>query len=218
MGGLLVGVLGSTVSAQPTTFRSVLSGGDEVPARDTGARGVAIFRLNAEGTELGVTRQDHRLRGRRTVGAIQDELVVPRPPVAGCLAPVERPVDAVDGEGDRSGVRGAHHDLVSWRDPEGIGHEVGNQDAVPGAPLDDLDVGEHLLAGEQARVAALRPSEDRDRDDFPEGRLDRVGQVGARSDQALEQPIDPRLDVAVPARSRQRHRTVAVHHPDGHRV
>jgi hypothetical protein len=53
MGGLLVGVLGSTVSAQPTTFRSVLSGGDEVPARDTGARGVAIFRLNAEGTELG---------------------------------------------------------------------------------------------------------------------------------------------------------------------
>jgi hypothetical protein len=53
MGGLLVGVLGSTVSAQPTTFRAVLSGGDEVPARDTGARGAAIFRLNAEGTELG---------------------------------------------------------------------------------------------------------------------------------------------------------------------
>ena len=54
MGGLLVGVLGSTVSAQPTTFRAVLSGGDEVPARDTGARGVAIFRLNAAGSELGV--------------------------------------------------------------------------------------------------------------------------------------------------------------------
>jgi hypothetical protein len=53
MGGLLVGVLGSTVSAQPTTFRAVLSGGDEVPARDTSARGVAVFRLNAEGTELG---------------------------------------------------------------------------------------------------------------------------------------------------------------------
>ncbi len=53
MGGLLVGVLGSTVSAQPTTFRAVLSGGDEVPPRDTGARGVAIFRLNAAGTELG---------------------------------------------------------------------------------------------------------------------------------------------------------------------
>ena len=53
MGGLLVGVLGSTVSAQPTTFRAVLSGGDEVPARDTGARGAAVFRLNAEGTELG---------------------------------------------------------------------------------------------------------------------------------------------------------------------
>ena len=54
MGVLLVGALGSTVSAQPTTFRSVLSGGDEVPARDTGARGVAIFRLNAAGSELGV--------------------------------------------------------------------------------------------------------------------------------------------------------------------
>jgi hypothetical protein len=53
MGGLLVGVLGSTVSAQPTTFRAVLSGGDEVPPRDTGARGVATFQLNAEGTELG---------------------------------------------------------------------------------------------------------------------------------------------------------------------
>ena len=53
MGGLLVGALGSTVSAQPITFRSVLSGGDEVPARDTLARGVAIFRLNADGTELG---------------------------------------------------------------------------------------------------------------------------------------------------------------------
>ena len=54
MGGLLVGVLGSTVSAQPTTFRAVLSGGDEVPPRDTGARGVAIFRLNADGSELGL--------------------------------------------------------------------------------------------------------------------------------------------------------------------
>ena len=54
MGGLLVGVLGSTVSAQPTTFRAVLSGGDEVPPRDTGARGVAIFRLNAAGSELGL--------------------------------------------------------------------------------------------------------------------------------------------------------------------
>jgi len=53
MGGLLVGVLGSSVSAQPITFRAVLSGRDEVPARDTLARGVATFRLDAEGTELG---------------------------------------------------------------------------------------------------------------------------------------------------------------------
>jgi hypothetical protein len=52
MGGLLVGVLGSTVSASPITFRSVLSGRDEVPARDTRARGVATFRLDGEATEL----------------------------------------------------------------------------------------------------------------------------------------------------------------------
>jgi hypothetical protein len=52
MGGLLVGVLGSTVSAQPTTFRAVLSGGDEVPARETLARGVAKFQLSSGGTEL----------------------------------------------------------------------------------------------------------------------------------------------------------------------
>jgi hypothetical protein len=53
MGGLLVGVLGSTVSASPITFRSLLSGRDEVPARDTPARGVATFRLDGEATELG---------------------------------------------------------------------------------------------------------------------------------------------------------------------
>jgi CHRD domain len=53
LGGLFVGGLGPTVSAQPTTFRAVLSGGDEVPARDTLARGVAIVRLDAEGTALG---------------------------------------------------------------------------------------------------------------------------------------------------------------------
>ena len=53
MGGLLVGVLGSSVSARPMTFRAVLSGGDEVPARDTLARGFATFRLDAGGTELG---------------------------------------------------------------------------------------------------------------------------------------------------------------------
>jgi CHRD domain len=53
MAGLLVAVLGTTVSARPTTFRAVLSGSDEVPARDTLARGVAIVRLDAEGTALG---------------------------------------------------------------------------------------------------------------------------------------------------------------------
>jgi hypothetical protein len=53
MGGLLVGVLGSTVSARPITFRAVLSGGEEVPPRDTGARGAATFLLSADGSELG---------------------------------------------------------------------------------------------------------------------------------------------------------------------
>jgi len=51
---LAFGAVSSAASAQPTTFRVVLSGGDEVPARDTGARGVAIFRLDAAGSELGL--------------------------------------------------------------------------------------------------------------------------------------------------------------------
>ena len=51
---LAFGAVSSAASAQPTTFRVVLSGADEVPARDTGARGVAIFRLDAAGTELGL--------------------------------------------------------------------------------------------------------------------------------------------------------------------
>jgi hypothetical protein len=36
-------------------FLATLSGGDEVPARDTNARGVATFDLNADATELGYT-------------------------------------------------------------------------------------------------------------------------------------------------------------------
>lgn len=53
IGALLLGALAPGVSAQPSTFRAVLSGGDEAPvARDTHARGVAIFQLSADGTEL----------------------------------------------------------------------------------------------------------------------------------------------------------------------
>ena len=52
MGALLLGALAPGASAQPTTFRAVLSGGDEVPPRDTQARGVATFKLSADGTEL----------------------------------------------------------------------------------------------------------------------------------------------------------------------
>ena len=52
LGALLLGAFSPAASAQPQTFRAVLSGGDEVPARDTQARGVATFRLSADGTEL----------------------------------------------------------------------------------------------------------------------------------------------------------------------
>jgi CHRD domain len=52
MAAVMLGLLAPGVSAQPTTFRAVLSGADEVPARDTDARGVATFELSADGTEL----------------------------------------------------------------------------------------------------------------------------------------------------------------------
>jgi hypothetical protein len=52
MGALILGAFSPAVSAQPRTFRAVLSGGDEVPARDTQARGVATFKVSADGTEL----------------------------------------------------------------------------------------------------------------------------------------------------------------------
>jgi hypothetical protein len=50
---LAFGAVSSAASAQPTTFRAVISGGDEVPTRETGARGVATFQLDGAGTELG---------------------------------------------------------------------------------------------------------------------------------------------------------------------
>lgn len=49
---LALGLTAPTAAAQPTTFRAVLSGAQEVPPRDTDARGVAKFRLSADGTEL----------------------------------------------------------------------------------------------------------------------------------------------------------------------
>ena len=49
-------VVPATAQAQPSNYRAVLSGAQEVPARDTLARGVATFQLSDDGTEL-----DYRL-------------------------------------------------------------------------------------------------------------------------------------------------------------
>jgi CHRD domain len=43
----------SAAVGEPANFRAVLLGGNEVPARETLARGVATLRFNSEGTELG---------------------------------------------------------------------------------------------------------------------------------------------------------------------
>ena len=49
---LALGLAAPSATAQPTNFRTTLSGAEEVPTRDTRAMGVAIFRLSADGTEL----------------------------------------------------------------------------------------------------------------------------------------------------------------------
>ena len=49
---LAIGLAAPSVSAQPTTFRALLSGGDEVPPNASLGRGTAIFKLSADGTEL----------------------------------------------------------------------------------------------------------------------------------------------------------------------
>ena len=49
---LALGLAAPSAVAQPTTYRAVLSGADEVPARDTRARGFASFQLSPDGTEL----------------------------------------------------------------------------------------------------------------------------------------------------------------------
>jgi len=50
---LAFGAFAPAASAQPSSFRAVLSGADEVPARDTLARGAATFLVSADATELG---------------------------------------------------------------------------------------------------------------------------------------------------------------------
>jgi CHRD domain len=51
---LAVGIAASPAAvAQPANFRAVLLGANEVPPRETLARGVATLRFSADGTELG---------------------------------------------------------------------------------------------------------------------------------------------------------------------
>ena len=47
-----LGLAAPWATAQPTNFRTTLSGAEEVPARDTPAMGVAVFKLSADGSEL----------------------------------------------------------------------------------------------------------------------------------------------------------------------
>jgi hypothetical protein len=53
--GLLLSLVTGVVAAppaQPRNFVTAMSGGAEVPIRDTHARGAAIFQLSADGTEI----------------------------------------------------------------------------------------------------------------------------------------------------------------------
>jgi hypothetical protein len=51
-GTLALGLVAPTAAAEPVNYRAVLSGANEVPPRDTLARGFASFQLSADGTEL----------------------------------------------------------------------------------------------------------------------------------------------------------------------
>ena len=97
MGVLLVGVLGSTVSAQPVNFRAVLSGSGEVPEVDTRARGFAMYQLNDEGTELSFILVAANIQditqAHIHVGAVDAN----GPVVAFLLHPVDAPVGRFNG-------------------------------------------------------------------------------------------------------------------------
>jgi CHRD domain len=49
---LALGLVAPSAVAQPTNFRTSLSGAEEVPPRETLARGFASFQLSPDGTEL----------------------------------------------------------------------------------------------------------------------------------------------------------------------
>ena len=161
-----------------------------------------------------VLRQDHRLGRWRAVRAVQDQGVVPRTPVPGGPTLVQGSVDPADREPHGPGVGRADHDLVPRGDVEGIRDQVGDQHTVVGGPLEDVDVVEHVLAGEQPRVPPLLLAGNRDRCGRAERRLERGAEVGARVDEPPQDRVDLRLDVPVPDRAGERQRTVPVHHPD----
>ncbi|HJS26098.1 MAG TPA: CHRD domain-containing protein [Actinomycetota bacterium] len=49
---LALGLAAPSAVAQPNIFGTTLSGAEEVPERDTAARGVAVFKLSADESEL----------------------------------------------------------------------------------------------------------------------------------------------------------------------
>ena len=48
----LTAAIATTTAASPTMYVTPLSGDEEVPVRETRARGTAVFQLSADGTEL----------------------------------------------------------------------------------------------------------------------------------------------------------------------
>jgi hypothetical protein len=130
--GLMTTVAHAEASAAaPTTFRAVLSGGEEVPANDSRARGVAIFHLSADGESL-----SYRLNVANIENVTQAHIhLAPagaNGPVVAWLYPAAPPAQVIEGRSNGPLATGTitSDDLVG---------------PLAGAELDDLI--EELIAG-----------------------------------------------------------------------
>ena len=95
---LALGLAAPSAVAQPTNFRAVLSGADEVPSNDSLGRGFASFQLSPDGTEL-----DYRLVVANINNVIAAHIHVAPPDVNGpVVAFLFGP--AAPGEGRVNGV------------------------------------------------------------------------------------------------------------------